>query len=571
MNTEQINKFDELMREKLNSYEETEPDMDLLVHIHARKNRFLRTRNLFTLIILLAIVSAGIVGGYYLSNGNSNQHQTPSTQTNELPSLTGTSARLPIDGSNNNAISLPNNFAGTDSVVDSKNNGIVNVYDYTAKSGNIKPTTNHVIGFLNNNALPKRLTVIDTIMAEGLISGQLAEIKSNKNNTIAENSDEALNTLNDKNNNTHKTEKDACTATISYYTTYDNGFNFMAKTNNPNMQLTWLFGDGKSSKEESPKHIYQKAGQYAVTLTAVDKTTKCKAETYTLVNVATGVDLTASSISGTVFADAEYATKTRVDLLAYNSSTNVYERVQSAFTNNKGLYEFNEIVEGNYLIKAADYKDYTSSYYGNTTDKEYANSVAIFANDYKELNGYDIQLVNHKVNNVVSKNNTDSGSKWMIVLDQNNNPIASVLVNSNGNIQSSGNLPQGNYNLMDPATGKTTGNLNVGAKGLKMGSPDVNTGAQEGLVPKAEQELVLLPNPAIDYVKVGLNPANNSPIDVRIVNSQGALVQSYTIDNGNGLTSINIGSLPVGTYYVVVKQNGVTTSSRLVKTLDSSK
>lgn len=570
MNTEQINRFDELMREKLNSYEETEPDMDLLVHIHARKNRFLRTRNLFTLIILLAIVSAGIVGGYYLSNGSSNQHQTPSTQTNELPSLTGTSARLPVDGSNNNSISLPNNFAGANSVADGKNYNIGDVNNNHVNSGNANPT-NHLIGLTNSNAAPKRVTVFNPIITEGLISEQLAEITSNKNNTIAENVDEAFNTSNDKNNNTNKTEKDACTATISYYTTYDNGFNFMAKTNNPNVQLTWLFGDGKSSKEEAPKHIYQKAGQYAVTLTAVDKTTKCKAETYTLVNVTAGVDLTASSISGTVFADAEYATKTRVDLLAYNSSTNVYERVQSAFTNNKGLYEFNEIVEGNYLIKAADYKDYTSSYYGNTTDKEYANSVAIFANDYKELNGYDIQLVNHKINNVVSKNNTDSGSKWMIVLDQNNNPIASVLVNSNGNIQSSGNLPQGNYNLMDPSTGKTSGNLNVGANGLTIGSPDVSAGSANGLAPKAEQELVLLPNPAIDYVKVGLNPANNSPIDVRIVNSQGALVQSYTIDNGNGLTSINIGSLPVGTYYVVVKQNGVTTSSRLVKTLDSSK
>lgn len=570
MNTEQINRFDELMREKLNSYEETEPDMDLLVHIHARKNRFLRTRNLFTLIILLAIVSAGIVGGYYLSNGNSNQHQTPSTQTNELPSLTGTSARLPVDDSNNNSISLPNNFAGTNSVADGKNYNIGDVNNNHVNSGNVNPT-NHLIGLTNINAVPKRVTVFNPIITEGLISEQLSEITSNKNNTIAENADEAFNTSNDKNNNTNKTEKDACTATISYYTTYDNGFNFMAKTNNPNVQLTWLFGDGKSSKEEAPKHIYQKAGQYAVTLTAVDKTTKCKAETYTLVNVTAGVDLTASSISGTVFADAEYATKTRVDLLAYNSSTNVYERVQSAFTNNKGLYEFNEIIEGNYLIKAADYKDYTSSYYGNTTDKEYANSVAIFANDYKELNGYDIQLVNHKANNVVSKNNTDSGSKWMIVLDQNNNPIASVLVNSNGNIQSSGNLPQGNYNLMDPSTGKTSGNLNVGANGLTIGSPDVSAGTANGLAPKAEQELVLLPNPAIDYVKVGLNPANNSPIDVRIVNSQGALVQSYTIDNGNGLTSINIGSLPVGTYYVVVKQNGVTTSSRLVKTLDSSK
>lgn len=568
MNTEQINRFDELMREKLNSYEETEPDMDLLVHIHARKNRFLRTRNLFTLIILLAIVSAGIVGGYYLTNGNNNQRQTPSTQTNEAPSLTGTSTRLPNAGSNNNFITLPNNFAGTYSVVDGKSNKTGNADNTELNSVNVKPT-NQSSGLNNNNTVPKRATVFNPIITEGLISKQLAETKSNNNNPIAKNTDEGLDSSKDK--NTNKTEKDACTATISYYTTYDNGFNFMAKTNNTNMQLTWLFGDGKSSKEESPKHIYQKAGQYAVTLTAVDKTTKCKAETYTLVNVTTGVDLTASSISGTVFADAEYAAKTRVDLLAYNSSTNIYERVQSAFTNNKGYYEFNEIIEGNYLIKAADYKDYSSSFYGNTTDKEYANSVAIFANDYKELIGYDIQLINHKANALVGKNNSDSGSKWMIVLDQNNNPIASVLVNANGNIQSSGNLPQGSYNLMDPSTGKSSGNLNVTADGLKLGAPDLNSNKSNGLIPEPQQELVLMPNPATDYVKIGLNPANNSPIDVRIVNSQGALVQSYTIDNGNALTNINIGSLAVGTYYVVVKQNGITTSSRLVKTLDSSK
>ena len=138
-------------------------------------------------------------------------------------------------------------------------------------------------------------------------------------------------------------------------------------------------------------------------------------------------------------------------------------------------------------------------------------------------------------------------------------------------IQSSVDLPDGNYNLMDPSTGKSTGKLNVGADGIKIGTPDINTGKANGLAPDPRQELLLMPNPATDYVKVSLNPSNSQPIHVKIVNSQGALVQSLTLENGNDVNNINISALPVGTYYVVVNQNGVTTSNRLVKTIDSSK
>ena len=49
MNTEQFNRFDELIKDKLSSYEE-EPDMDLLPGIHARKNRFFRMRNFWTVL-----------------------------------------------------------------------------------------------------------------------------------------------------------------------------------------------------------------------------------------------------------------------------------------------------------------------------------------------------------------------------------------------------------------------------------------------------------------------------------------------------------------------------------------
>lgn len=568
MNTEQINRFDELMRDKLSSYEETEPDMDLLVHIHARKNRFLRLRNLYTLIFILAIVSAGIVGGYYLLGNNHSKQQTPSNVKNYNQSLTP--AKSLLRDVNNKIQSGVSTATGSEV-------GGNNMHTYAS---NTALAYKYIVKSTNSQLGNKQdvFVVKSTQTTQGKVDGSIQNNLTNNNTstqTLA-NKNKVEESANTQENNNEKTDvkkiTDACQVEIDYYTTYDNGFNFMARSQNPNIQLTWLFGDGKSSRELSPKHIYQKAGQYAVTLTATDKKTKCKAEAYTLVQVKQGIDLSSSTISGTVFADAEYATKTRVDLLIYNSTTNIYERVQTTFTNNKGFYEFNEIIEGNYLIKANEYKDYTPSYYGNTTDREYANSIAIFANDYKDLTGYDIQLTNHRLNASNSKNNADtSSSRWMLVFDQNNNPVASVLVNAEGKVQSSVNLPDGNYNLMDPSTGKSTGNLNVGADGVRIGSPDLNPGKASGVSTEPMQELVLMPNPATDYVKVTLSPSNNKPILVKIVNSQGALVQSMTLENGTDVNSINISTLPVGTYYVVVSQNGVTTSSRLVKTIDLSK
>ncbi len=576
MNTEQINRFDELMRDKLSSYEETEPDMDLLVHIHARKNRFLRLRNLYTLIVILAIVSAGILGGYYLLGNNHSKQQSPGNVKNYNERLAPATS-WHFDAGNTIFLKAHSNVSATNgSVVNSNNKDFANNSILVNQERKTKPDfraySKHQNKLLSEfipdpiNQKQDKSIIKNKYTNPGQTSNTQAEIKKHQVDVAAKTEE----------GNNEKTDikqiTAACKVEIDYYTTYDNGFNFIARSQNPNAQLTWQFGDGKSSKEQSPKHIYQKAGQYAVTLTATDKKNKCKSEAYTLVVVKQGVDLSSSTISGTVFADAEYAAKTRVDLLIYNSNSNVYELVQSAFTNNKGFYEFNEIVEGNYLIQANSYKDYTASYYGNTTDREYANSVVIFANDYKELTGYDIQLTNHRLNASSNKNNADtSGSRWMLVFDQNNNPVASVLVNAEGKIQSNVDLPNGNYNLMDPSTGKSTGKLNVGADGIKIGSPDISSGKSDGLAPTPLQELVLMPNPATDYVKVSLNPSNNSPILVKIVNSQGALVQSMTVENGTDLNNINISTLPVGTYYVVVSQNGVTTSSRLVKTIDLSK
>ncbi len=178
-------------------------------------------------------------------------------------------------------------------------------------------------------------------------------------------------------------------------------------------------------------------------------------------------------------------------------------------------------------------------------------------------------MVNYQTNASIHRNNTDTGGKWMIVLDENNNPIASVLVSANGTVKANGILPQGELNLMDPETGKTAGKINVSGDEIDL-EKNTNGNTQNDIF-APEAELILTPNPATENVKVSLNPSNNTPIEVSIVNNQGALMQSFTLSSGSSVNNINISWLPTGTYYVVAKQNGKTTSTRLVKKIDSSK
>lgn len=576
MNTEQINRFDELMREKLNSYE-TEPDMDLLVNIHARKNRFLRSRNLTRLIILLAILSAGLLAGYYYSTGKNNHaakdgnktqgevrpdenhsstrevsernagfvrsttsdsrhYHAPATSSE----LTG-SGQKDITGKNTSSTNLPANQANTTS---STQNSSQNTRVQEAKNNVVVPV------------LPVHAKLAQTTTSASTKSPDKAGTTSAGDNKNADKEPAP---------SEKKPTTDYCSAEIEYYTTYDNAFNFMAKSVANDTKLTWSFGDGYNSNEQSPKHTYQRAGQYAVTLTAVNTKTKCKAEAHRLIRVTKGANLSASMINGTIFADAEYAAKTRVDLMAYNTQTNSFDVQQSTYTNNKGFYEFVEIGAGTYIIKTSSYKNYEGAYYGNTTDKEIATNIVVFADDYKELRGYDIQLHGSKYITSTNNNNNDTGGKWMLVLDENNNPIASVMVNQHGQVQNSNNIPSGRYNLLDPATGNIDGNLTIGNDGKgSAGSQNESSG-----VTTVKPELTLMPNPANDYVKISLSNAEVSPVEVSIINNSGAVVRHFTLNNGADINQIDINSLSVGSYYVIVKQHGITTSSRLVKTMDN--
>lgn len=577
MNTEQINRFDELMREKLSSYE-TEPDMDLLVNIHARKNRFLRSRNLTRLIILLAILSAGLLAGYYFSNGQGSHaaSEGEKTQGEIRPVEAPASGKQVSDGQINGASTTSKQGQNATYQTTASSSDLQS----SVKSGKQHEDNNHVnaqqtqsthTSSLNNTREGNTTTITTSAVthaASSLNPTAPSDKQHNSKITGQDKKDDNKRSTSDKTEqpSDKKSGSDVCSAEIDYYTTYDNAYHFMAKSVAADTKLTWSFGDGQNSNEQSPKHTYLKSGQYAVTLTAVNTKTKCKAEAYKLVRVNKGVNLSASIINGTIFADAEYASKTRVDLMVYNNKTNSFDIEQSTYTNNKGFYEFVEIGAGTYLVKTSSYKNYEGAYYGNTTDKEIATNIVVFADDYKELRGYDIQLQGSKYLSSTNTNDNDTGAKWMLVLDENNNPIASVMVSQNGQVQNTSNIPNGKYNLLDPATGQINQSITIGG-----GGTTGSAGTQRSTVGtiSMQTELTLMPNPAYDYVKISLSNAEATPVEVSIINNNGSVVKHFTLNNGADVNQIDINALSVGSYYVIVKQNGITTSSRLVKTADN--
>lgn len=557
MNTEQINRFDELMREKLSSYE-AEPDMDLLQVVHARKNRFLTFRNLQKLIILLSLLGVGILGGYLMFNSTSAQ------KNKRLENKTGTQLSAVTKTSGHNVVNAMRKTCSSSGVCQTKNNNEMQA-ELAGASNQIDNEKDVIAGGTNKSKnfiseLPVRKQIAsnfftidtDVLSQQPIVNEQQAPVLvTNSNNQVVE----------------------ACNAKFTYYTNYDGSIQFTPITTEQdnNAKFSWNFGDGSESHKNNPKHNYSKPGAYAVVLTVTNKRNGCKVDYAQLVRIDETAIRSTTNISGTVFANAEFANHLQIDLLEYNYQSNDFEWAQSTFTNNKGYYEFSEVVAGNYMILTSGFKNYLPTYYGNNTDKNYATTLSVFADDYTDLKGYDIQLTGNPLADNTRTNTIDTSKTILLVFDENNNPIASIEVSKNGSTNG-GNLPDGNYKLVNPATGQSAGDLEIGNGSSKIKTPDGSgSGGTGSRGSGVECQLSLMPNPAVNSVTVGLSHAENAVIEITIINNQGAIIKRQTIPAGSQSESIDVSGLSPGNYYVIAKQNGITTTKTLVKSIDNSK
>jgi hypothetical protein len=572
MKTNEQQIFDELMRQKLGDYTE-EPDMELLGNIHAKKNRLIKLYGLYKMFAIVCIVGLGMLSAYMLlkpaqqlSSDNTNvtntESYTPTTSDNttsyynkstytNTSSVSASSDLLPSTAiSNVNANSSANGKALYNANTTSTNN---NQQNFKNNTSDTKSTSN------NNQKINTSGSTIKDAEEVNASSNDVNKHEDLKSDTLS------LNTKSDKKVDKEKPTTSECKAAFDFYASYDGKFNFTNFSEaGPTAKLVWDFGDGSQSSLSSPIHTYLQKGTYIVTLKVIDETNSCSNSFQK--TIAYDVNKTKKSgisLKGKVIGNSEPVGNGRVKLLAYDNTINAYVFTAKSTTSLSGEYSFDNVKSGRYLILAeGNNNSFIPTYWGNSTDMDYAVDVNILENDDQDMLGYTISLsVNKDIttgNDAKIAEGDSSKEGTLFVLDQNNNRISSVKTDKNGNADLS-DLPPGNYSLLDPKTGLSS------KVSIKRGGADESV---IGSAPSQNGSITLVPNPAVNNFKFDLMVKKSSNAEITIINSGGSIVYSgsYVCNDGANPMDIDIYNLPPGVYYVVVSVGGQQTmSGRLIK------
>lgn len=135
---------------------------------------------------------------------------------------------------------------------------------------------------------------------------------------------------------------------------------FSLNTSSPPTSIAWDFGDGTTSSDENPSHLYTSPGTYTVSVTATGAT-------------------------GT-------GTKTRDVVISPIPTATPPQNVLVCDDNNDGFYNFDLTTHNTAILNGQDPNLYTIKYYANTTD--YSNNIAIGApKSYKNPVAYQQETI----------------------------------------------------------------------------------------------------------------------------------------------------------------------------------
>ena len=545
MNEEMV--FDELMRQKLESYSEL-PDMGLMDNIHAKKNRVMKLYKLSKFIAILCIVGVGVFAAYLQLDSNS----YPVSTNNQLINNTINN----LSESNNNHVQ--GSWKAT-AISSSTNSSLPSI---NQTSGNVQSETHSSLYIPNNCSTAKtNSTTIITLPKPNNSSPNLSLSNTTKPDSA------------DAKKGDQKQKKQIsvnCKAAFDYYVSYDGKYIFsnFSETESSSKTL-WDFGDGTTADIASPEHIYKNAGTYLVTLKITDIANSCSDMLQKNIAINTSIKKQKQSIEikGRVIAGSDPIENGNVYLLQFNSEKNNYTRIARSGISLSGEYLFRDIKNGTYvLLGEVNSAKYIPTYWGNSTDLNDAVEIHIMENDDEDMSGLNISMTYNKdfINNENAHIFNRDTQNYVLVLDQNNNIVGTAKIDKNGDVNLNG-FPPGNYNLLNQQTGNINTVKVIPGGGYSLGGDisSINNG-----------KITLVPNPAISNVKFSINIQNENQVaDIMIMNVGGSIVyhKSYTCSTGSYPFDIDISSLPPGEYYVVVNVGGSQTlTGRMIKSGNNS-
>lgn len=365
---------------------------------------------------------------------------------------------------------------------------------------------------------------------------------------------------------------------------------------------SWSFGDGGTSTNMNPSHTYTSTGTYTVCLITYWKDsvlntvnctdTECKSITISIppppVNKIYGYILQDSNSTAPHISNPIY----KIWLIKFDTTTQVLSAVDSLIDTGTiyqyTAYQFLNQPSGVYRVKAKLmngpttgasyvptyhtsstmwYNATTFTHTGGTTGAKMINMIAGMATSGPGFVGGNVSAGANK--------GTSSGIPGLtiLLLDANNNPVASTTTDANGNYSFNG-LAVAAYSVYPEDAGYNTTPIGViipGGQPMVTGLNFTRSESKRTITPgstgivninKAAQ-YVVYPNPAKDKVTIQWNAATSVKADISITDITGKKVLTTTAQTAND-TELNLSQLQKGLYFINISANGVQHTQKIV-------
>lgn len=364
-------------------------------------------------------------------------------------------------------------------------------------------------------------------------------------------------------------------------------FTDYSTSGNPSNGITnwqWSFGDGTSSTLQNPTHDYSVGGTYVVCLT-VWNNSGCQSQYCD--SIVVGSNNQNNIISGNVYTSVNTPASVAYVFLLRFDYPNSQLVPEGADVTSNGYYIFNNVPNGDYVVKAALtpndplYAVRIPTYHTSAMLWNFGDVITINNNSYTTGDIYMIAAANQGGPGFIGgtvdwadtlRASTDFSGATVILQTINDENIAFAVADANG-AYSFSNLAYGTYKLYADFPGYTgnptfvtiTPIVDSIADAQVLLGPANLTGVEETSVIDG---ISLFPNPTTDNATLVVEASKTSQLSLTVVNMMGQVVGSQTINAyaGKNIVQLNTDNLAQGVYTLVLRDSkGVAKAQRLVK------
>jgi hypothetical protein len=351
----------------------------------------------------------------------------------------------------------------------------------------------------------------------------------------------------------------------------------------------WDFGDGSSSREKNPVHVYENPGFYKVTLTVksgIEREHKLSVISKLL--FISNIDY--HHIGGHCFAGYFPVDEGKAFLYKVENE-NTLIPIDTATIDTLGYYYFYQVPEGDYYVKSQP--DKRSSAYGNMIptyygDEPYWQKAEVILNDHTNWE-YDIHLIEGKsaspgtgkvsgkvtVTGAPRDMESSFGKDVDIYLFDGNDELVMSHYTDENHAFSFESLAMGVYYIAAEIAGlpseKIKVNLSDGKPVVKnieiqVSHPELNMFAREIETVEFNSVGYPYPNPSVSQISIDIRSTSSLPALIEVLDLGGNIMfkSNCVLNNGINKSTIQTSSMTKGIYLLRIVMNDEVIQRRFI-------